>query len=35
DRFRAVLDVLAEVVVQPVGKSGRIFNPERVQVNWR
>lgn len=35
DRFRAVLDVLAEVVVMPVGKSGKVFNPERVQVNWR
>jgi DNA invertase Pin-like site-specific DNA recombinase len=35
DRFRAVLDVLATVVVAPVGKSGKIFNPERVQVNWR
>lgn len=35
DRFRAVLDVLAQVVVMPVGKSGKVFNPERVQVNWR
>lgn len=35
DRFRAVLDVLAEFVVAPVGKGGRVFNPERVQVNWR
>lgn len=35
DRFRAVLDVLATITVAPVGKSGRVFNPERVQVNWR
>ena len=35
DRFRAVLDVLATITVAPVGKSGRVFNPDRVQVNWR
>jgi DNA invertase Pin-like site-specific DNA recombinase len=35
DRFRAVLDVLLTVTVAPVGKGGRVFNPERVQVNWR
>ena len=35
DRFRAVLDVLMEISVAPVGKSGRVFNPQRVQVNWR
>lgn len=35
DRFRAVLDVLAVITVAPVGKSGRIFNEERVQVQWR
>ena len=35
DRFRAALAVLAEFVVAPVGKGGRIFNPERVKVNWR
>jgi DNA invertase Pin-like site-specific DNA recombinase len=35
DRFRAVLDVLLIATVAPVGKSGRVFNPERVQVNWR
>jgi hypothetical protein len=35
DRFRAVLDVLAQITIAPVGKSGKIFNPERVQVNWR
>lgn len=35
DRFRAVLDVLATITVAPVGKSGKIFNPERVQVAWR
>lgn len=35
DRFRAVVDVLMTATVAPVGKSGRVFNPERVQVNWR
>ncbi|EUA02697.1 putative phiRv1 integrase domain protein [Mycobacterium kansasii 824] len=35
DRFRAVLDVLAVIVVMPVGKGGKVFNPDRVQVNWR
>jgi DNA invertase Pin-like site-specific DNA recombinase len=35
DRFRAVLDVLATVTVAPVGKSGKVFNPERVQVAWK
>jgi DNA invertase Pin-like site-specific DNA recombinase len=36
DRLRAVLAVLANVVVLPVGSgNGRVFNPERVQVNWR
>ena len=35
DRFRAVLDVLADITVAPVGKGGREFQPERVQVVWR
>ena len=35
DRFRAVLDVLATITVAPVGKGGRVFNPQRVQVDWR
>ena len=35
DRFRAVLDVLAKITVAPVGKGGKVFNPERVQVVWR
>jgi hypothetical protein len=35
DRFRAVVDVLLTATVAPVGKSGRMFNPERLQVNWR
>jgi DNA invertase Pin-like site-specific DNA recombinase len=35
DRLRAVLAVLATITVAPVGKSGKIFNPERVQVVWR
>lgn len=36
DRFRAVLDVLADITINPVGKNGgRVFNPERCQVVWR
>ena len=35
DRLRAVLDVLMTVTVAPVGKGGHVFNPQRVQVNWR
>ena len=35
DRFRAVVGVLMTVTVAPVGKSGRVFNPDRVQVQWR
>jgi hypothetical protein len=35
DRFRAVLDLLMTITVEPVGKSGKVFNPERVQVEWR
>ena len=35
DRFRAVVDVLLTATVAPVGKSGRVFNPERLQVTWR
>jgi len=36
DRFRAVLDVLVVVTIAPVGKGGgHVFNPERVQANWR
>jgi DNA invertase Pin-like site-specific DNA recombinase len=34
DRFRAVIDVLATVTVTPVGKSGRVFDPERVDFHW-
>ncbi|ORA12608.1 recombinase family protein [Mycobacterium asiaticum] len=35
DRLRAVMDVLMTVTVAPTGKGGHVFNPERVQVNWR
>jgi Recombinase/Resolvase, N terminal domain len=35
DRFRAVLDLLMTITVAPVGKSGKVFNPERVQVDWK
>jgi len=35
DRFRAVVDVLATITVEPVGKHGHVFNGDRVQVDWR
>nr|WP_205266488.1 recombinase family protein [Mycolicibacterium sphagni] len=35
DRLRAVIDVLVEFVVTPVGKGGHTFKPDRVEVNWR
>jgi DNA invertase Pin-like site-specific DNA recombinase len=35
DRFRAIVAVLMTVTVAPVGKGGKVFNPERVQVVWR
>lgn len=34
DRLRAILDVLMEITVQPVGKGGSTFQPERVEVKW-
>ena len=35
DRLRAVLGVLAEVTIAPVGKGGKVFKPERVVWDWR
>lgn len=35
DRLRAVIDVLVEFAVLPVGKGGHVFRPDRVAVNWR
>jgi DNA invertase Pin-like site-specific DNA recombinase len=35
DRFRAVLSVLAEITVAPVGKGHKVFKPGRVAVVWR
>ncbi|WP_431840838.1 recombinase family protein [Gordonia hongkongensis] len=35
DRLRAILGVLAEVVVEPVGRGRPGDNPERVQVVWK
>ena len=32
---RAVLSVLMEITIAPVGKHGHAFNPERVKVDWR
>lgn len=35
DRFRAVLDVLATIIVTPVGKGGHVFDPQRVGIEWK
>ncbi|WP_155766767.1 recombinase family protein [Mycobacterium intracellulare] len=35
DRLRAVIDVLVEFVIAPVGKGGKTFKPDRVAINWR
>jgi hypothetical protein len=35
DRFRAVLSVVVVLTVDPVGKGGNVFDPERVGVDWR
>jgi len=35
DRLRAVIDVLMAVTVMPSGKRGNVFNPERVQIEWK
>lgn len=35
DRLRAVIDVLVDFTVMPVGKGGRTFTPSRVRVSWR
>lgn len=34
DRLRAVIAVLVRFTVQPVGKSGRVFNPDRLHYQW-
>lgn len=35
DRLRAVISVLVDFVVAPVGKGGKVFRPDRVAVTWR
>lgn len=35
DRLRAVFDVLATITVQPVGKGGHTFTPDRVDLVWK
>jgi DNA invertase Pin-like site-specific DNA recombinase len=36
DRFRAVVDVLVTVTIEPVGqRGGKVFNPDRVSYDWR
>lgn len=35
DRYRAVIDLLMTVTIEPVGKGGKVFRPERVKVDPR
>jgi hypothetical protein len=35
DRLRAVFDLLATITIQPVGKGGHTFDPNRVDVVWK
>lgn len=35
DRLRAVIDVLVVFEVAPVGKGGKVFNPDRVSATWK
>jgi hypothetical protein len=35
DRLRAVFDVVAVITIQPVGKGGHTFDPDRVDVVWK
>ncbi len=35
DRFRTIMDVLMRVTIAATGKTGNMFRPERVQVEWR
>lgn len=35
DRLRAVIDVLVVFEVAPVGKGGKVFNPDRVSAVWK
>lgn len=34
DRFRAVLSLLGTVTIAPVGRGGKVFNDERIGVDW-
>ncbi len=35
DRFRAVLDVLATLTVAPAGRGTKVFDPQRIEVDWK
>ncbi|MBX8688666.1 recombinase family protein [Mycobacterium sp. 20091114027_K0903767] len=35
DRLRACIEVLGMPVIEPVGKGGNAFNPDRVRFDWR
>ena len=35
DRLRAVMDLLMKITIEPVGKGGHVFKPERIKVDWR
>ncbi len=35
DRFRAVLRVVVDVTIAPVGKGGKVFHKDRVKLKWK
>jgi DNA invertase Pin-like site-specific DNA recombinase len=35
DRLRAVFHLLATITIKPVGKVGHVFNPDRVDLEWK
>jgi hypothetical protein len=35
DRLRAVFNLLATITIQPVGKGGHAFDPDRVDLDWK
>jgi DNA invertase Pin-like site-specific DNA recombinase len=35
ERLRAVIDLLVTITIQPVGKGGHVFDPDRVELVWK
>jgi hypothetical protein len=34
-RQRAVIDALAEVIINPAGRGARVFDPRTIGITWR